>query len=173
CNECLSNLSKGKIPPFALANMYRGELPEFLCNLQPPITWAEEMACALFHTTAHVVRLYGSADESQPRVLHGNTCAHELNVVSTAKKLPWTPTDINGMISIIFVGPKKLTVDELKKPQQFYVRRDVIQKILYYLFNNNELYMSLPCPPDHNILSLYPENGILPGLPDQIVYDHE
>ena len=31
--------------------------------------------------TQHV-RLYGPVDENQPRVLHGNTCAHELNTVT-------------------------------------------------------------------------------------------
>ncbi|THU90070.1 hypothetical protein K435DRAFT_620517, partial [Dendrothele bispora CBS 962.96] len=165
CKDCLTPLSKGRMPPLALANqLYRGELPEELEKLN--ITWAEEMACALYHMTAHVIRLYGSTDESQPRILHGNTCAHELNTVSTARVLPWTPADLNGFISVVFVGPRKLSLSDLQKLNQHYVRKKVVWKLLCFLFNHNILYISMK-PPDHKLLDLYPENGILPGLPDR------
>ncbi|KAF5343867.1 hypothetical protein D9758_015884 [Tetrapyrgos nigripes] len=54
CKECLSHLSKGKLPPLSIANVFRGELPTDLLDLQPPITWAEEMACALYLMNVHV-----------------------------------------------------------------------------------------------------------------------
>ncbi|THU83002.1 hypothetical protein K435DRAFT_565586, partial [Dendrothele bispora CBS 962.96] len=169
CKRCLTPLSHEKMPMFALANhMYRGELPPEIDQLN--ITWAEEMACALYHTRAHVIRLYGSTDESQPRVLHGNTCAHELNTVSTARVLPWTPSDLNGFISIVFVGPRKLSLTDLRNLNQLYVRKEVVWRLLCHLFSHNKLYMQLP-PPDQRLLDLYPDNAILPGLPERIIYD--
>ena len=85
CNECYHSLKRNKMPRFALANkLYRGTLPEHFKDL----TWVEEMACAIYRNTAHITRLYGSSDPAQPTVLHGNTCAHDMNVVSTASVLP-------------------------------------------------------------------------------------
>ena len=40
-------------------------------------------------------------------VYHGNTCAHEMNVVSTASVLPHTIGDINSILIVVFVGQKK------------------------------------------------------------------
>ena len=62
------------------------------------LTWIEEMVCAKYRNTAHVTRIYGSSDPSQPRVFHGNTCAHEMNVLSTATVLPRTVADMNDII---------------------------------------------------------------------------
>ena len=51
CGDCYSSLIKSKMPCFALADyFYHGDLPhEF-----EDITWVEEMACAIYRTTAHV-----------------------------------------------------------------------------------------------------------------------
>ncbi|KAH7903416.1 hypothetical protein BJ138DRAFT_987617, partial [Hygrophoropsis aurantiaca] len=87
CSDCAQSLSKAKIPHFALANkLYRGLIPDRFSDL----TWVEEMVCSIYRNTAQVTRLYQSSDPSQPRVLHGNTCAHEMNIVSTATVLPRT-----------------------------------------------------------------------------------
>ncbi|KAF5357491.1 hypothetical protein D9758_012513 [Tetrapyrgos nigripes] len=169
CKDCHSSLLKSKLPVLSLVNcFYRGELPADLLALD--ITWAEEMVCALYHTTVLVIRLYGSVDEDQPRVLHGNASAFELNTVSTANVLPWTPNDLNGTISVVFVGPKKMTLPELRQIKQLYVRRSVVWKLLNFFFLHNRLYMNLP-PPSAEILNMYPENDILPGLQERVIYD--
>ncbi|KAE9392940.1 hypothetical protein BT96DRAFT_829941, partial [Gymnopus androsaceus JB14] len=85
-------------------NLYRGKLP---LDLQD-ITWAEEMACALYPTTAHVARIYGSSSETDPLQLWGNTCAHPMNLFANATTLLWSPSDLNNLITIVFVGPRKL-----------------------------------------------------------------
>jgi hypothetical protein len=73
-------MRRNKIPRLALANsLYRGVLPAQFEDL----TWVEET------------------------VLHGNTCAHDMNIISTASVLSRTPADINGMLSIVFVGAGK------------------------------------------------------------------
>ena len=106
--ECVSYLRSNKLSRFALANnFYRGELPEEFKDL----TWVEEMACAIFHNTAHISCIHQSTDPSQPCVFHGNTCSHNMNVVSTATVFPCTPDDVNDMLSIIFIDPGKYNPD--------------------------------------------------------------
>ena len=56
---------------------------------------------------AHITHLYESSDDKDPFVYHGNTCAHEMNVISTATVLPCTVREINSVLTIVFVGQKK------------------------------------------------------------------
>ena len=85
CNDCSSVLNKKHLPRFSLANyFYREKLPDEFHDL----TWVEEMICAKYWNTAHITCIYRSSDPSQPKVFHGNTCAHEMNVLSTASVLP-------------------------------------------------------------------------------------
>ncbi|KAG2032288.1 hypothetical protein BDR03DRAFT_804396, partial [Suillus americanus] len=53
------------------------------------------------------------SDPTQPWVVHGSICAHEMDVVSTASVLPRTPADINGLLRIVFIGPGKLKPNQL------------------------------------------------------------
>ncbi|KIO16894.1 hypothetical protein M407DRAFT_43823, partial [Tulasnella calospora MUT 4182] len=96
CDECDSALGRDQVPRFALVNdLFRGVLPDEFSDL----TWAEEMVCAIYRTTAHVTQLYSTSSKpSDPLVFHGNTCAHDMNVVSTATVLPRTPADILGQL---------------------------------------------------------------------------
>ncbi|KAJ4487108.1 hypothetical protein C8J55DRAFT_424193, partial [Lentinula edodes] len=167
CHECLLYMQRSTMPRLALNNhLYRGELPEHLQN----VSWVEEMACSIYRTSAHVTRIFGSSSECDPLQLHGNTCAHPLNICYTAKRLPWSPADLNDLISIIFVGPRKLTNEDLQKLTPFFVRRTVIQMLLLYLQQHNRLYIELP-PIDEEILAMYPDNDLLPGLQDRFIYD--
>ena len=82
------------MPKFVLANkLYRGTLLNEFCD----ITWLEEMVCAIFRTKAHVTHLSESIDPKQPFIYSGNSCVHEVNVVSTASVLPRTLGDVNSM----------------------------------------------------------------------------
>ncbi|KAH7921152.1 hypothetical protein BV22DRAFT_1107344 [Leucogyrophana mollusca] len=161
CSECRTDLTRGVVPRYALANgLFRGRLPDEFSDL----TWVEEKVCAIYCITAHVTRLFQSSDPSQPRVFHGNTCAHEMNYVSTASVLPRTPADINGFLSIVFVGPGKF--DPSKMGTVFRVRRAKIWSFLVWLKYHNRLYADIEL--DVNALHEYPEDGILPGLSEQI-----
>lgn len=85
CYNTLTNLSTNKIPRFTLANhLYHGNLPEYFSDL----TWVEEKVCARYCVTSQVMCLFHSNDPLQPHVFHGNTCTHDMNVVSTASVLP-------------------------------------------------------------------------------------
>jgi hypothetical protein len=110
CAKCHSALKKKKVPQLSLANhLYQGSLP----NEFKDLTWIEEMVCAKYCNTAHITRIYQSSDPSQLKVFHGNTCAHDINVVSTASVLPQMPADINGMLSVVFIGPGRFKPDSL------------------------------------------------------------
>ncbi|KAG2112594.1 uncharacterized protein F5147DRAFT_532231, partial [Suillus discolor] len=164
CPECQSSLSKNKMPQLALANqLYRGSLPDRFSDL----TWVEEKVCALYSITAHVTRLFQSSDPTQPRVFHGNTCAHEMNTVSTASVLPRTPSDVNGFLSVIFIGPEPF--DPMRFASFFRVRKHKIWSFLVWLKHNNALYASVPL--DASIMDLYPTDGPIPGLSDRVVQD--
>ena len=166
CGEYCAMLSKKKIPRFALANgLFRGELPDVFRDL----TWVEEKICAIYCSTAHVTRLFQSSDPSQPKVFHGNTCAHAMNVIFTASVLLHTSADVTGLLSVIFVGPGKFDPKQLGTT--FHVRKAKIWGFLVWLTIHNRLYANIPL--DWDILELYPENDIIPGLVDLVVEDHE
>ncbi|KAG2137456.1 uncharacterized protein EDB93DRAFT_1253709 [Suillus bovinus] len=92
-----------------------------------------------------------------------------MNVVSTVSVLPRTPTDVNGLLSIIFVGPGKF--DPAKVGSVFHVRKQMIWQFFLWLKHHNRLYSSVTL--DLDILSLYPEGDVLPGLCDCVVEDHK
>jgi len=166
CQNCYGSLGKNKIPRFALVNnLFRGILPDAFKDL----TWVEEMVCAIYRNTAHITRLYGSSDPKNPTVLHGNTCAHDMNIISTASVLPRTPADINGMLSIVFIGAGKLKIESLRHILR--VRKSNIWSFLVYLKQHNRLYKNIGI--DENLINLYPIDGILPGIDQKILYDHE
>jgi len=124
CDWCNSHLSKRpqQMPKFALKNnLYRWFLPEHLKDL----TWVEEQVCALYRSTAFVTRLYGSDDVAQPHKFRGNTCAFAQNTISTAKKLPRTPADVNDLLSVVFTGVSEKVPDSCLK-NVFRVRKGKI-----------------------------------------------
>ncbi|SJL11507.1 uncharacterized protein ARMOST_14911 [Armillaria ostoyae] len=156
CTECESELIKGQLPMFALRNgLYRGHLLERFRDL----TWVEEMACAIYRCTCHVTRLYNTPNDDQPKVFKGNTCAHDLNYVSTAAELPRPPADVKGMLSIVFVGPKQSMKSCLRKFN--YVRKAKVWDFLRWLAENNPMYSKIRLSQEH--LALY-ENDEIPGL---------
>jgi hypothetical protein len=166
CCDCRSFLSKCKILRLALANnLYRGTLPNQFADL----TWVEEKVCALYCITVHVTCLFQSSDPAQPRVFHGNTCAHEMNTVSTVTVLPRTPSDVNAFLSIVFIGPEKF--DPKRMGMLFHVCRQKIWSFLMWLHHHNALYAQIPL--DSSIVSLYPDDGPIPGLADCVIEDHE
>ncbi|KAG1899278.1 uncharacterized protein F5891DRAFT_954337 [Suillus fuscotomentosus] len=62
------------------------------------------------HTTTC---LFQSSDPVQPEVFHGITCAHDMNSVSTAPLFPHMPSNVNGFLSFIVVGPCKFNLNQL------------------------------------------------------------
>ena len=165
CHPCHAYLPRSLMPCFALANkLYRGRLPEEFKDL----TWIEERVCAKFSNTAVVTRLYQSSDPSQPAVFHGNTCAHEMNVDSTATVLPRTPADVNGLLSVAFIGPSKFKPGYLGN--MYRIRKSKVWGFLQWLKMHNRLYYNVSL--DEQTMSLYPDDGYLPGIEESVIHDN-
>ncbi|KAF8532150.1 hypothetical protein JB92DRAFT_3080770 [Gautieria morchelliformis] len=148
CPDCHSSLTHEKLPWFTLKNgLYRGRLPDEFADL----SWVEEI------------------DPCQPRVFHGNTCTHDMNIISVADTLPRSPADLNSMLSIVFVGRGKLDLSKLGT--LFHICKAKVWRFLCWLSSNNELYQNVTI--NRSIMGLYPENGILLGLEDGIIHDSE
>lgn len=145
---------------FSLRNdLYRGGLPERFRDL----TWVEETVCAIYCCTCHVTRLFHTEKNDQPRVFHGNTCAHDLNFVSTAEILPRVPADVKGMLSVVFVGPRQ----PLKSLKSLYhVRKDKVWYFLTWLAAHNPLYAKIQLSREN--LRLY-ENDEIPGIEERTI----
>jgi hypothetical protein len=60
-----------------------------------------------------------------------------MNTISTASALPRTPADINGLLSVVFVGAGKINPKSLGK--MFRVRKKV-WNFLLWLRDHNRLY---------------------------------
>jgi hypothetical protein len=127
------------------------------------------MVCAKYRNLAHISHIYQSSDPSQPKVFHGNTCAHEINIVSTASVLPRTPADINGILSVIFVGPGKLKLEDVRP--LFLICKHKVWQFLLWLKAHNHLYTDIPL--DSTILDNYPDSGVIPGIDHCIFQEHE
>jgi hypothetical protein len=92
-----------------------------------------------------------------------------MNVVSTAAVLPRTPADVNGLLSVVFVGPGRFDPNLLGTV--FRVRRDKIWSFLVWLKHHNRLYSDIGL--DLTIAMMYPDDDVLPGLSDGVIEDHE
>ncbi|KIO27212.1 hypothetical protein M407DRAFT_233348 [Tulasnella calospora MUT 4182] len=124
------------------------------------------MVCSIYRMTTHVTRLYHPGD---PLVFHGNTCAHDMNVLSTATVLPRTPADILGQLSVVFIGPGPLKESALKSVFRF--RKSKLWAFLLWLKVNNPLYKDRLLSLDQ--LALDDKDGCVPGLEDATIVDND
>jgi len=90
-----------------------------------------------------------------------------MNLVSTASVLPRTPVDINGMLSVVFIGPGKFKPNCLGA--MFKICKQKVWAFLLWLKDNNHLYHNVPL--DESLMDLYPEDGYLPHIENGIVED--
>jgi hypothetical protein len=128
CGRCNGYLPRSLMPRFALAiKLYCDRLPERFQYL----TWIEERACAKHTNTAVITRLYQSSDPAQLVVFHGNACAHEMNVSSTAAVLPRAPCDVNGLLSVLFIGSSKFKPEYLGN--MYRIRKSKVWGFLQWL----------------------------------------
>ena len=125
--------------------------------------------CAIHSNTAVVTRLYQSSDLSQPSVFHGNTCAHEMNVSSTATVLPLAPSDVNGCLSVVFIGSRKFKPEYLGN--MYRIQKSKVWRFLRWLKVHNRLYMDISL--DESTMNLYPEDGCLPGIAESVIHDRK
>ena len=82
---------------------------------------------------------------------HGNSCAHEVNVVSTASVLPRTPGDINLILTVVFIGSGNFNPHHMGSMLK--ICKNKVWQSLIWLKKNNRLYQNMPL--DASIMDLY------------------
>ncbi len=87
-----------------------------------------------------------------------------MNVSSTASVLPRTPADVNGMLSVAFIGNSKYKSACVR--QLFKIRKHKVWAFLIWLKQHNHLYNDIEL--DSGIMEEY-SDGYLPGVHDRIV----
>ena len=117
--------------------------------------------------TAYITHLFGSTDPALSCVLHGNTCAHDMNIISSASVLSRTPADVIDMLSVVFIGPGNLQAKHLNN--LFHIHKKEIWSFLLWLQQYNLLYADIILDP--NIFSLYSEDDCLPGICNHVLVD--
>jgi len=105
----------------------------------------------------HLSRLHFLNDPKQPYVLHGDTCAFEQDV-STANILPRAPADMEGYLSVVFIGPKH-DIAQAALKNIFRIRKILV---LDFLRTQNSMYSHITIDP--SVSDLYDDNGVIPSL---------
>ncbi|PBK88562.1 hypothetical protein ARMGADRAFT_1033920 [Armillaria gallica] len=80
--------------------------------------------------------------------------------------LPRRPADLNGMLGIVFVGPKRSICSCLQT--MFTIRKEKMWRFLWWLAKNNPLYKSNQLSQEH--LKLYGDDDMIPSLEDQVFH---
>ncbi|KAK1234937.1 hypothetical protein PQX77_001853, partial [Marasmius sp. AFHP31] len=101
--------------------------------------------------------------------MSGNTCAHELNTISTANVLPRTPSDVRDILSVVFIGSGSFDLSKLGERNIFRIRRHKVMRFLLWLSHHNSAYRDVSISPEN--LALYPDDGTFPGLEDSVIRD--
>ena len=96
---------------------------------------ADEEIPGYFQFSGMRTYLYQSSVPARPTMFHGNTCAHEVNVVSMAAVLPRAPSDVNGLLSVVFIGPFKFKPEYLRNMYRIWK-----QNVWSFLQSHNRLY---------------------------------
>ncbi|KAF7965594.1 hypothetical protein HWV62_42679, partial [Athelia sp. TMB] len=134
CHDCHGALKSRKVPMMALANgLWLGEVPEELQDLY----YAEKLLIAKVRHNRCVVRV-----KSGMHKMHANAIAFANPTVQVYDTLPPPRSEMDDVISFIFVGPCKPTKKDLERTPLI-VRCAKVARALEWLKLNNEYYADL------------------------------
>ena len=134
CDNCRSDIRKGKVPRLALANnLWIGRVPEVLKNLR----YVEKILVArVRHTCAYVKVASGM------RKMKANIVAFESPTPKIYTVLPPPRDDIDEVLAILFTGPSKPTPQDFTRTP-FLVRRNAVMNALNWLKLNHADYANI------------------------------
>jgi len=123
--------------------------------------------CGKTSVCPQVLRPHGGfqSDQSQPIVFRGNTCAHEMNVSSTATVLPPAPSDVDDLLSVVFTGSQKFKPEYLGN--MYRSRKAKVRRFLKWLKVHNQAHVSISL--DKSAADPHPEDGHAP--PRRLISD--
>jgi len=90
-----------------------------------------------------------------------------MNVGSTAAVLPRTPSDVNGLLSVVFIGPSEFKPKYLGN--MYRIRKSKAWDFLQWLKAHNRLYRDIQL--DKQTMDLYPDDDYLPGIEETVIHD--
>ncbi|KAF5311183.1 hypothetical protein D9611_012999 [Ephemerocybe angulata] len=150
CKACHGDLSKGRMPKFALANwLYYGRdrLPDDVRRAFNLISIFEKALICRVRTNSLLCRFTGVEDDSSEnhfihgrRHIKGNIMSTPLDVIRVNSILPPSPSDIADTICALIVSvnpPTKRTIETLKP---VLVRKSRIKLLIDFLVQNNPNY---------------------------------
>ena len=164
CNDCMKSLERHTMPKLSLANdLWIGDIPFELTGLTIP----EQLLIARHYPRCYIFKLFPRTVDTHISLdqLHtamaGNATLFELNTQEVVEmlrgqRMPSPVQTLASVISITFVGSKKLPKDWLKKT--FRVRRQVVFDALTWLRCHNPLYSDIVI--DQTRLDDIPEDDV-------------
>jgi hypothetical protein len=92
-----------------------------------------------------------------------------MNVGSTATVLLLAPADVNGLLSVVFIGSRTFKPKYLGN--MYRIRKSKVWRFLQWLKRHNRLYANVSL--DESTMELYPDDGYLPGIEGSVVHDRK
>ena len=89
-----------------------------------------------------------------------------MNVGSTVAVLPRAPPDVNGLLSVVFIGPSKFKPEYLGN--MYRIRKLKVWGFLQWLKVHNRLYKDILL--DEQRMDLYPDDGYLPRIEESVIH---
>ena len=91
-----------------------------------------------------------------------------MNITSTVTVLSLAPSDVNDLLSVVFIGSRKFKPEHLGN--MYRIRKSKVWRFLQWLVEHNRLYAKISL--DELTMDLYPEDGYLP-VKDRVIHDRE
>jgi hypothetical protein len=143
CSECLTALTKGKMPKYALAN----ELDFGYVFAQLPVpTIVEECLFALCKARMYILKLTSHSvgpPSTQQRALKGHVICFPQKTEKIFHALPHSVTDLVDSIQVVFLGGNtslNAIRERMKRCKLLEVRKRVIEVWLEMLCRDNHFY---------------------------------
>jgi Domain of unknown function (DUF6570) len=174
CDSCRQAVKAGKVPNMALANGLwsgAGRVPELA-----DLTWIEEKLIARVHVSIqlqkcrvfHKWRLDGFYPQGQ---LRGHILSFPVDPTVVLDHLPLAPEKLCGLVKVVFISQRKVTLSEASQLRFFIVRRQKVRNALEWLIEHNTQYEDVRL--DYECLSRLPESGIMKEVFDQITFSNK
>ncbi|SJL08858.1 uncharacterized protein ARMOST_12229 [Armillaria ostoyae] len=163
CIRCRASVREGKVPAKSLANgLWLGAVPEVLSKL----TFAERLLVSKVRHNCCFVKV-SLASVGHPGLGSRKMISHIISFDTPVAKvyniLPPPRRDMDDVLAVLFMGPEKLTEDDMKRTPLL-VRQRVVLDALEWLLLNHRDYSDV-CISHDNMLE-YVDNS----APVEVVY---
>ncbi|KAI9060843.1 hypothetical protein FKP32DRAFT_1577333, partial [Trametes sanguinea] len=151
CNECRRDLTKRRMPKYALANwLYYGHdrLPDDVQIAFKESTHVERMLISRARASTISFKfsslrghaLFGTSPQISQKCMKGNVAIHPQDATHLNEVLPPGNDVIRDTICAVFVGEKKPTKETIESLHPVCVRKSRVKKMIDFLISKNPHY---------------------------------